>query len=1052
MTSGSIDTQQRALQERTHEKGRGDWGHAVTRFRGSKFAATLQLRGAAKYAFELAVIGVCYFVLAKAGLTLASIYSSILPIWPAAGFALAAVLLRGLRVWPAIFAAAFFVGAPTDLGDASIADSILLSLGIAVGNTLEAIVGGYLLNVWSQGRRTFDTAAGIAKFALVGLGPSTMIGALVGAGSLYLAGAVDWGNLVAIGVTWWLRDAAGALVITPVVVLWAITDFRAFNFDKILASGATIVAASAVGLIAFSPLIEQSATRSALAFLAALPLLWAALRCAERDTATAVFILSCFAAWGTLAGGGPFANASVDDAFVLLIAFVLSISVASLALSAHVAARKRIEAKLRQQEHTLRAMFSQSVVGIAQIDAAGRFILVNNGFCGIVRRPAPQLLQLRIEDLTEPEDLPYLHNLIRQAAHTGEGFVIETRNVLPDGSRVWVRNNVSAIMDRGGAVRHLMVVAEDVTDRRRAEEDLQRAHDELQDTVEQRTATLKQATTVLHGEIEQRKRVEAALKHDIAERRKAQEALMESEWRFRTVIQGVTDYAIFMLDRGGDITNWNVGAQRIHQYAAAEIVGQHFSRFYSEEEQFRGEPARALHVAAYEGKCAVEGWRVRRDKSLFWASAVIEAVRDEAGTLVGFVNITRDITERRESQASLERAQEQLAQSQKMEALGQLTGSIAHDFNNLLMIVSGHAQLLRRRLTDPKHLQAIDAVHSAANRGESLTRQLLAFSRRQPLNPVITDLKERIDSVHEMLVGSLRGNVQLKCDIPADVWAVEVDIAELELALVNIAVNARDAMPGGGLITLSARNVSLKKSDAVDQLEGDFVALAMTDTGVGIAPDVLPRIFEPFFTTKALGKGTGLGLAQVYGFSHQSGGTVVATSMVGSGTTITIYLPRRQAVPVESMQAPPTQPIVSGQGTILVVEDNAEVADITASLVEQLGYQTLRAENATDALNRLRRGDKVDLVLSDVVMPGGMNGIALAQEIGNHYPHIPVVLTSGYNDVVQTAQNRFAILRKPFQLSALDKSIREALERGATRDDGERVLQFARWRGTSGRE
>src|SRR5258706_6963177 len=243
-----------------------------------------------------------------------------------------------------------------------------------------------------------------------------------------------------------------------------------------------------------------------------------------------------------------------------------------------------------------------------------------------------------------------------------------------------------------------------------------------------------------------------------------------------------------------------------------------------------------------------------------------------------------------------------------MESLGQLTGSIAHDFNNLLMIVSGHAQLLRRRLTEPKHLQAIDAVHSAANRGESLTRQLLAFSRRQPLNPVVTDLKARVEAVHEMLLGSLRGNVELKCDIP-DVWPVEVDIAELELALVNIAVNARDAMPGGGSIMLSARNVTLDKSDGVGQLEGDFVALAMTDTGVGIGPDVLPRIFEPFFTTKALGKGTGLGLSQVYGFSHQSGGIVVATSTVGSGTTITIYLPRRQATPVESVQAPPTQPI-----------------------------------------------------------------------------------------------------------------------------------------------
>src|SRR4029450_11164759 len=303
-------------------------------------------------------------------------------------------------------------------------------------------------------------------------------------------------------------------------------------------------------------------------------------------------------------------------------------------------------------------------------------------------------------------------------------------------------------------------------------------------------------------------------------------------------------------------------------------------------EQQRADPPRAPPLAAYEGKCAVEGWRLRRAKSLFWASAVIEAVRDEVGTLVGFVNITRDMTEKREAQASLERAQEQLAQSQKMEALGQLTGSIAHDFNNLLMIVSGHAQLLRRRLTDAKHRQALDALPAAANRGESLTRQLLAFSRRQPLNPVITDLKARVEAVREMLVGSLRGNVELKCDIPADVWPVEVDIAELELALVNIAVNARDAMPGGGSITLSARNVSLKKSDGVDQLEGDFVALAMTDTGVGGAPDVLPRILEPFFTTKALGKGTGLGLAQVYGFSHQSGGTGGAARGVGGGATI----------------------------------------------------------------------------------------------------------------------------------------------------------------------
>jgi PAS domain S-box-containing protein len=695
-------------------------------------------------------------------------------------------------------------------------------------------------------------------------------------------------------------------------------------------------------------------------------------------------------------------------------------------------------------------MFSQAIVGMAQADPTGRLTLINDRFCEIVQRPSDELLRQRIQDLTGPGDLSHMSDLLDYAIHTGESFVVETPYIRPDGSRVWVQNNVSAILDDSGTVHHLMTVAEDVTARRQAEEELQRAHDHLERTVLERTAALKEANHTLRSEIEQRKHVEALLKRDIAERRKTQEALLESERRFRLFIQGVTDYAIYMLDPDGSISNWNTGAQRIHQYTAREIVGQHFSRFYPEEEQRHGEPARALHAAAYEGKYRAEGWRVRRDESVFWASTVIEAIRDGAGTLVGYAVVTRDITERQEAEKALRRAQEQLAQSQKMEALGQLTGSIAHDFNNLLMIVSGHAQILRRRLSDPKQLQAVDAVHSAASRGESLTRQLLAFSRRQPLSPVVVELKERIEAVREMLVGSLRGNIELKCDIPADIWPVEVDIAELELALVNIAVNARDAMPGGGTITLSARNVTLKKSDGVDELEGEFIALAMTDSGVGIAPDVLGRIFEPFFTTKPLGKGTGLGLAQVYGFSRQAGGAVVAKSAIGSGTTITLYLPRSHAAVFRPAEAPPLQPVAAGRGTVLVVEDNPEVADVTSSLLEQLGFRTMRAENATDALSQLQRSDKIKLVFSDIVMPGSMNGIALAQEIGNRYPHVPVLLTSGYSDVVEAAEARFIILRKPFQLPALQRAIHEVLGRRETQENGARVLQFSQGRGTPG--
>jgi PAS domain S-box-containing protein len=997
---------------------------------------------------ELLVIGAAYFVLARAGLLLASIHASATPVWPAAGLALAAILLRGIRVWPAIFAASLTANATNEIAHVGLEGQLLASLGIAIGNTLEAVVSGQLITIWSDGARTFERPGAAAKFALLCLAPGTVISAILGVGSLVLAGSAEFAQFPAIAFTWWLGNVAGALVATPVIVLWTTGRYRPFDFDRFIESTTVQLVAIVVGLIAFSPLIEQTVTRSALSILAILPLLAGALRCGPRDTATAAFILSCFAVWGTLMGSGPFAGATLNDSFLLLITFMIGCAVPSLILSADVAERKRVEARLRRQTQDLHAVFSQAIVGIARIDTAGRFTLCNARFCEIVRRSPDDLLRQHIQAIVDPDDQPQVLELLGQAIGTGKEFITEIRYMLPGHARVWVKHSVSALFDSGGAVRHLVVVAEDISDRRLAEQELRRVHDDLERRVHQRTLELHATNDALNVEIEHRNRVEAALKRDIAQRRVAQRALADSERRFRLLVQGVTDYAIFMLDPDGCVTNWNTGAQRIHQYSEAEIVGQHFGRFYTEEERQRGEPARALHVAAYEGKYRAEGWQVRRDETAFWASFVIEAIRDEMGSLVGYAKITRDITERREAQLALERAQEQLAQSQKMEALGQLTGSIAHDFNNLLMITSGYAQILRRRLSDPKLLKAAEAVHTAARRGESLTRQLLAFSRRQPITPVVVDLKERIESVHEMLVGSLRGNVEFRHDIPDEVWPVEVDIAEFELALVNVAVNARDAMPGGGTLTLSVRNVTLKKSDRIDECEGDFVALALADTGVGIAPDVLPKVFEPFFTTKPLGKGTGLGLAQVYGFSRQSGGTVVATSAVGGGTTLTIYLPRSRATLTRSREALPTQPFAAGQGLVLIVEDSPEVAEVTASLVEQLGYRTTRVENAIEALNRLQGGERIDLVLSDIVMPGSMNGIALAHEINNRYPDIPVLLASGYSDVVQANESRFVILRKPFQLPALEKAMREVLERSVGSDD--RVVPFPHGRGAPG--
>jgi CheY-like chemotaxis protein len=357
-----------------------------------------------------------------------------------------------------------------------------------------------------------------------------------------------------------------------------------------------------------------------------------------------------------------------------------------------------------------------------------------------------------------------------------------------------------------------------------------------------------------------------------------------------------------------------------------------------------------------------------------------------------------------------------------------LTGGIAHDFNNLLMIVSGHAQLLQRRLTEQKQLQAVEAIQSAANRGESLTRQLLAFSRRQALSPVVADLYDRVEAVREMLGSSLRGNIELAFDIAEDIWPVRIDVGELELALVNIVVNARDAMPNGGTLIVSARNVTLKTGD-VGELQGDFVALSVSDSGTGIPAEVLPKIFDPFFTTKAVGKGTGLGLSQVYGFAHQSGGSVVASSVLDHGTTITIYLPRSRDAAMPKPEIATQKTGAAVDGLVLSVEDNAEVAQVTATLIEQFGYRVVRAGNASDALQCLQRDRTIDIVFSDIVMPGTMDGLALAQEIRKRHPDVPVILTTGYSDAAQTAKTQFPLLRKPFQASELERVLRDALSK-----------------------
>jgi PAS domain S-box-containing protein len=393
----------------------------------------------------------------------------------------------------------------------------------------------------------------------------------------------------------------------------------------------------------------------------------------------------------------------------------------------------------------------------------------------------------------------------------------------------------------------------------------------------------------------------------------------------------------------------------------------------------------------------------------------------------------RHVTAEKEAAAALERAQRQTAHLQKMDAIGQLTGGIAHDFNNLLMIVSGHAESLKKRLKDAKDIRALQAIEMAAGRGENLTRQLLSFSRTLPLSPTVISPAEAIHAIRDVLTGSMHVNIQFQIDVPRSTWPICVDKSELELALVNLAVNARDAMPDGGRITIAAENAHIRSSDLPEDISGDFVALSVSDTGNGIPPDLVPRVVEPFFTTKAPDKGTGLGLSQVYGFARRSDGTVAITSEVGRGTKVTVYLPRSYAALAAPSPQDETDYAALDRQTILVVEDNADVRRVAVSLLEQLGYRTMEVETASAALDILAAGKHVDLVFSDVVLPGQADGLALAHMLAERYPHIPVVLTTGYTRVFE-ANPEFPVLRKPYQISTLGRVIHDALNPALPRE------------------
>jgi PAS domain S-box-containing protein len=518
-------------------------------------------------------------------------------------------------------------------------------------------------------------------------------------------------------------------------------------------------------------------------------------------------------------------------------------------------------------------------------------------------------------------------------------------------------------------------------------------------------------------------------------------AAQTEDGRYRLLIEAVTDYAIYMLDPNGIVTSWNPGAQRFKGYAASEIIGQHFSRFYSEADREDGLPARALETARREGKFEAEGWRIRKDGTKFWAYVIIDPIRSPDGTVVGYAKVTRDLTERREAQLRLEQTREALMQSQKMEAIGQLTGGIAHDFNNLLMAVTGSLELMRKRLpADPKLHALLENAMQGARRGSTLTQRMLAFARRQDLTHEAVDIPDLVRGMTELLQRSLGPSISIQTRFPLVIAPTLTDINQLEMALLNLAVNARDAMPDGGEILIAAREEEVGEHHRLALAPGKYICLSVHDGGIGMDADTLRRATEPFFTTKGPGKGTGLGLSMVHGLAEQCGGRFVLESVHGQGTTAELWLPvAKPDLPntgkiLQIVQANPNPESM----VVLAVDDDILVLTNTIAMLEDLGHVGLAASSAAEALDILRNHDRVDLVITDQAMPH-TTGLQLISAIRAQWPAMPVILATGYAELERGAGGDVTKLAKPFTQAELGREL-EASE--SRRKNQGQVLQF----------
>ena len=666
--------------------------------------------------------------------------------------------------------------------------------------------------------------------------------------------------------------------------------------------------------------------------------------------------------------------------------------------------RKRAQESLRESEQRLSIALEAGKLGSWELDLNTRTLDASET-CKIYfgLPPEGEFTYAMLEAMVHPDDQERMRAAFARSIVTGVDYDIEYRNIRSDGSVHWIMVRGQTICDASGKPTRMVGVALDIAHRKRAEEALRRLNETLEERVRERTRQLES---------------------EIDERRRAEEALRASEARYAAVFQhtsagiillSITPEGRFVYDAV------NPTHERMTGMSAAEFSGMTSYDLFP--------PVLADRLAERYRRCAETNAPFTYEDIFPYpaGSRVLQAtvvpIRSADGHVAKLLVSTHDITERKQ-------AEEALRQGQKMEAVGQLTGGVAHDFNNLLTAVLGNLELIEQRSEEPKNKKLVQGAMRAAERGARLTQQLLAFARKQRLQPESVDLNGLIAGMTDMLLSTIGATVRIDTILGEGLWPAMVDVNQVELVLLNLAINARDAMANGGLLTIQAQNLRIQPwNGAIDLPVGDYVVLSVADTGTGMSDEVKAKAFEPFFTTKEVGKGSGLGLSQVYGIARQLGGSVDIESQVGKGATIRVYLPRAPQAAVEPpRQSAPFEAAAAAQARILVVDDDRGVRELVMSCLTDIGYEVTDAPNAREALDLLERGLPVDLLLVDFAMPE-MNGIDLVRQAKLRRPHLKALFMTGYANTAQldAEMGEIAMVRKPFKLNELSEKVCIAL-------------------------